>query len=39
MAEKQIQGNYKDTKTYKEANGQLRAKLDRYKKDNKIISN
>ncbi len=39
MAEKQIQGNYKDTKTYKEANGQLRAKLDRYKKDNKIENN
>ena len=39
MAEKQIQGNYKDTKIYKEANGQLRAKLDRYKKDNKIENN
>ena len=39
MAEKQIQENYKDTKTYKEANGQLRAKLDRYKKDNKIENN
>ena len=39
MAEKQIQGNYKDTKTNKEANGQLRAKLDRYKKDNKIENN
>ena len=39
MAEKQIQGNYKDTKTYKEANGPLRAKMDRYKKDNKIENN
>ena len=39
MANKELTGNYKDTSTYKNANGQTRTKIERFKKENKIDNN
>jgi hypothetical protein len=36
MADKQITGNYKETETYKRADGKTRSKLEQYKKENGI---
>ena len=36
MANKELTGNYKDTSTYKNADGQTRTKIERFKKENKI---
>ena len=36
MADKEITGNYKDTQTYKKADGKTRSKLEQYKKENGI---
>lgn len=36
MAEKEITGNYKDTQTYKKADGKTRSRLEQYKKENGI---
>ena len=36
MAENDLKGNYKDTDTYKKADSQTRAKIERYKKENKL---
>ena len=36
MAKQEVKGNYKDTKTYKQADNKLKADLERYKKENKI---
>ena len=34
-----MKGNYKDTKTYREADGATKAKIERYKKENRIENN
>ncbi len=39
MANKELTGNYKDTNTYKNADGQTRTKIERFKKENKIDNN
>ena len=39
MANKKIEGNYKETETYKNADGKTRSALERYKKENKIENN
>lgn len=39
MADRAIQGNYKETETYRKADGQTRAKIERFKKENKIENN
>lgn len=39
MADNQFTGNYKETETYKKADGQTRAKIERFKKKNKIENN
>ena len=39
MANKELTGNYKDTSTYKNADGQTRTKIERFKKENKIDNN
>lgn len=36
MAEKEIKGNYRETETYKKADGKTRSKLEQYKKVNGI---
>ena len=36
MADKLITGNYKDTETYKKADGKTRSKLEQFRKENKI---
>lgn len=36
MAEKEIKGNYRETETYKKADGKTRSKLEQYKKENGI---
>ena len=39
MADTKTAGNYKETETYKKADGQTRAKIERFKKENKIENN
>ena len=39
MADREIKGNYKETETYMKADGQTRAKIERFKKENKIENN
>ncbi|MBR4471726.1 MAG: hypothetical protein IKS54_10500 [Erysipelotrichaceae bacterium] len=39
MADNQLTGNYKETETYKKADGQTRTKIERFKKENKIENN
>ncbi len=39
MADKEIKGNYKETESYRNADGKTRAALERYKKENKIENN
>ncbi len=36
MADKEIRGNYRDTETYRKADGKTRSKIEQYKKENKI---
>ncbi len=36
MADTNMKGNYKETETYKKADSQTRAKIERYRKENKI---
>lgn len=36
MADKDYKGNYKDTRTYKDADSKTKAKIERYRKDNNI---
>ena len=38
MADKEIRGNYRDTETYRKADGKTRSKIEKYKKENKIGS-
>ena len=38
MATQELTGNYKDTRTYKEADGATRARIERFKKENKLDS-
>lgn len=39
MADKEIRGNYRDTETYRKADGKTRSKIEQYKKENKIGNN
>jgi hypothetical protein len=36
MADKEIKGNYKETESYRNADGKTRSAIERYKKENKV---